>query len=200
MDPKAKTNFLEAFAPPTLLGAGKEIPKNRIEKELTMSAQLIAKDKVVELAYSLTDSEGEVLDQSDASDPFLYLHGAEQIVPGLENALAGLKVGDKKKVTVQPEEGYGEFNEDLRLTVKKAQFPSDAELEEGLEFETTLNDGTPAIFTVVEIEGDQVTVDGNHPLAGETLHFDVEVLSVRDATADELTHGHAHGPDGHHHH
>ncbi len=165
-----------------------------------MSNQVIAKDKVVELAYSLTDSEGDVLDQSDANDPFFYLHGAEQIVPGLENALTGLKVGDKKKVVVQPGEGYGEFDPSLRMTVKKAQFPADAELEEGLEFETTLNDGTPAIFTVVEIEGDQVTVDGNHPLAGETLHFDVEVMSIRDASSDELEHGHAHGADGHHHH
>jgi FKBP-type peptidyl-prolyl cis-trans isomerase SlyD len=165
-----------------------------------MSNTLIAQDKVVSLAYSLKDEEGEVLDQSDAQEPFVYLHGAEQIVPGLENALTGLKVGDKKQVTVQPDEGYGEFNPDLRLTVKKTQFPAEAELVEGLEFETTLQDGTPAIFTIVEIEGDQVTVDGNHPLAGEVLHFDVEVLSIRDATADELSHGHAHGADGHHHH
>ena len=164
-----------------------------------MSNALIAQGKVIELAYSLKDEEGEILDQSDSQDPFVYLHGADQIVPGLENALTGLKVGDKKQVTVQPGEGYGEFNPELRLTVKRAQFPADAELEEGVEFETTLQDGTPAIFTIVEIEGDQVTVDGNHPLAGEVLHFDVEVLSIREATADEVSHGHAHGPDGHHH-
>jgi FKBP-type peptidyl-prolyl cis-trans isomerase SlyD len=160
---------------------------------------MIANGKVVNLAYTLTDSEGEVLDQADANEPFAYMHGSAQIIPGLESALVGLKQGDKKKVTVEPANGYGELNPDLKLTVKRTQFPADAELETGMQFETQTPDGHSIVFTVEEIEGDTVTIDGNHPLAGETLTFDVEVLSVRDATKEELAHGHAHGGDGHHH-
>jgi len=160
---------------------------------------MIGAGKVVNLAYTLTNSEGDVLDQSDHADPFMYMHGADQIVPGLEAALVGLKAGDKKKVTVEPAEGYGEINDELKLVVKRSQFPADAEIEEGMQFETQTPDGQGVIFTVEIIEEDQVHIDGNHPLAGETLHFDVEVLSVRDVTEEEKAHGHAHGGDGHKH-
>lgn len=160
----------------------------------------IAEGKVVSMTYVLKDSEGEVLDQADRNDPFEYLHGAGNIVPGLEDELVGLKAGDKKKVTVQPADGYGELDPQLQLSVKRTQFPPEVEVEAGMEFESRLPDGSSVVFTVTEIEGDMVSVDGNHPLAGETLHFDVEILSVRDATEDEKSHGHAHGPDGHHHH
>ncbi len=155
---------------------------------------------VVDLAYQLKNSKGEVLDQSDAAEPFTYLHGAQQIVPGLESALEGLKVGDKKKVTVDPEQGYGETNPELKLVVNRTQFPPGAKMEEGMQFETHTQDGQGIIFTVEQITGEQVHIDGNHPLAGQTLHFDVEVLKVRDATEEEMSHGHAHGGDGHHHH
>ena len=161
---------------------------------------MIKNGKVVDLAYSLTNSEGEVLDQADVKDPFTYLQGGSQIVPGLESALVGLKKGDKKKVTVSPKEGYGEVNPELKLTVSRTQFPPGAELEEGMQFETQTPDGQSVVFTIEEIVDDQISINGNHPLAGQILNFDVEVLNVRDATGDELSHGHAHGPDGHHHH
>lgn len=165
-----------------------------------MANQTIANGKVVNLIYSLKNDQGEVLDRADGDAPFTYLHGGQQIVPGLENALEGLKVGDKKKVKVAPAEGYGELNPELKLTVNKSQFPSKVDLEPGMQFEAHTPDGHGVVFTVEAIEGDQVKIDGNHPLAGQTLHFDVEVLSMRDATAEEQEHGHAHGEDGHHHH
>jgi FKBP-type peptidyl-prolyl cis-trans isomerase SlyD len=161
---------------------------------------MIKNGKVVNLAYSLKNSDGDLLDRADSKEPFTYLHGASQIVPGLETALEGLKTGDKKQVTVQPEQGYGEVNQDLKLTVNRSQFPAGAEIQEGMQFETQTPDGHGLIFTVETIEGDKVTIDGNHPLAGETLHFDVEVLNVRDATEEEKQHGHAHGEHGHDHH
>jgi FKBP-type peptidyl-prolyl cis-trans isomerase SlyD len=161
---------------------------------------MIKNGKVVDLTYSLTNTEGEILDKADTEAPFTYLHGASQIVPGLESALEGLKAGDKKKVTVQPAEGYGEVNPQLKLTVKRSQFPPTAQIEEGMQFEANAGDGNGLVFTIESIEGDDVAIDGNHPLAGVTLHFDVEVMKVRDATQEELDHGHAHGPDGHGHH
>jgi FKBP-type peptidyl-prolyl cis-trans isomerase SlyD len=164
-----------------------------------MANESIAEGKVVNLIYSLKNAKGEVLDRSDTENPFTYLHGAQQIVPGLEAALLGLKVGAKKNVVVEPAEGYGEMNPDLKLTVSKGQFPSKVEIEEGMQFEAHTPDGQGVVFTVEGIEGDQVKIDGNHPLAGQTLHFDVEVLSMRDATDEEKEHGHAHGEGGHDH-
>ena len=159
----------------------------------------IQKGKVVDLSYTLKDSEGELLDQADAQDPFTYLHGADEVVPGLEKALEGLKVGDKKAVSVGPSEGYGEVDSQLRVKVKRSQFPQGAELQAGMQFETESPDGEPMIFMIEKVEGEHVHVNGNHPLAGVTLHFDVEVLSIRDATEEEMEHGHAHGPHGHDH-
>jgi FKBP-type peptidyl-prolyl cis-trans isomerase SlyD len=160
----------------------------------------IAAGKVVDLQYSLKNSKGEVLDQADAADPFSYLHGADQIVPGLETALEGLKVGDKKDVTVPPAQGYGERIEDLRLSVARTQLPADLDLQPGMAFEADAGNNGGMTFVVEAIKGDQIQLDGNHPLAGEILHFSVEVLNVRDATEEEQEHGHAHDGDGHHHH
>jgi FKBP-type peptidyl-prolyl cis-trans isomerase SlyD len=165
-----------------------------------MSKDTIADGKVVNLLYALKNDAGEILDRADNEAPFTYLHGGQQIVPGLESALTGLKVGDKKKVTVEPADGYGELNPDLKMTVGRSQFPPKVELEQGMQFEAQTPDGQGVVFTVEAIEGDKVKIDGNHPLAGQRLHFDVEVISMRDATDDEKAHGHAHGPDGHHHH
>jgi FKBP-type peptidyl-prolyl cis-trans isomerase SlyD len=159
----------------------------------------IQNGKVVDLKYRLKNTAGEVLDESNEKDPFSYLHGAQQIVPGLENALSGLKVGDKKDVTVAPKDGYGEINPTLKMSVKRAQFPKGVELEEGMSFEAAGGDGVGMVFTIEKIEGDDIHLDGNHPLAGQTLHFSVEVLNVRDATEEEVEHGHAHGPHGHGH-
>ena len=125
--------------------------------------------------------------------------GTGQIIPGLESAMEGLKVGDKRKLTVPAAQGYGEIDPTLKLAVPKSQFPPSTELEAGMRFQAEVG-GEEVLFTVERVEDDKVHIDGNHPLAGKTLHFDVEVLSVRDATAEELSHGHAHGEDGHHHH
>ena len=161
---------------------------------------MISEGKVVQLVYLLQDADGKKLDQADASSPFTYLHGSGQIVPGLETALEGMKVGEKKKVVVSPEEGYGEKNPGLRLAVNRTQFPGDMELEVGMQFEADSGNGEGIVFTIEKVEGDQVHIDGNHPMAGVTLHFSVEVLGVREATAEEAEHGHAHGPGDHHHH
>lgn len=161
---------------------------------------MIKTGKVVTLAYTLKDEDGKVLDEANAADPFMYLHGGGQIVPGLESALEGLDTGAKKDVVVSAEEGYGEYDEDLCMTVKRSQFPAEMDVQEGMQFETQSPDGQGMVFTVESMEGDEVEINGNHPLAGEALHFSVEVLGVRDATEEEKKHGHAHGPDGHGHH
>jgi FKBP-type peptidyl-prolyl cis-trans isomerase SlyD len=161
---------------------------------------MIQKDSVVGITYVLTNNAGVELDQADKNDPFYYLHGASNIVPGLEDELEGLKVGDKRKVAVAPELGYGEINPNLKIKVGRNAFPAGTEIEVGMQFAADVGAGQPMPFTVEKVEGDDIFLDGNHPLAGETLNFDVEVVSVRQATADELSHGHAHGPDGHAHH
>jgi FKBP-type peptidyl-prolyl cis-trans isomerase SlyD len=160
---------------------------------------VIGKDKVVSLHYTLTGSDGEVIDRSEESEPFDYLHGAENIVPGLERALEGRGPGDELRVAVAAEDGYGERDEEMLLVVQRERVEAAGPPEIGMRFQAD----TPAgarVFTITGIEGDEVTIDGNHPLAGETLNFDVKVVGVRDATAEELEHGHPHGPDGHHHH
>lgn len=167
------------------------------EESLAMN-EVIQDGKVVYLKYLLKDSEGEVLDEADEKDPMIYLHGAEQIVPGLEDALEGLKVGDSKQVSVDPEDGYGVHDPKLKMAVDRSQFPEDVIPEEGMQFEVETDDGEDVIFTVTGVQGDKVHVDGNHPLAGEVLHFDVKVVNIREATQEEKDHGHAH--DGHHHH
>ncbi len=158
----------------------------------------IKKGDVVQMNYVLKDESGEVIDQSPAGSPFEYLHGHGNIVLGLEKALTGLKAGDKKKVVVSPLEGYGELDPRLQLTVERKQFPPGAPLEEGMQFETPFENSV-LIFTVEAVVGDQITINGNHPLAGVSLHFDVEIVGTREASKDELTHGHVHGPGGHHH-
>jgi FKBP-type peptidyl-prolyl cis-trans isomerase SlyD len=160
---------------------------------------MIKKDSVVSLSYILKNENGEELDRSDAANPLAYMHGHGQIVPGLENVLEGLAIGDKKEVTVTPEEGYGEVQAQLRIKVSRDKFPADAKIEPGMQFSSKMEDGKEIPFTVQAIEGDEVMLDGNHPLAGKTLHFSVEVAEVRSATAEELQHGHVHGAGGHQH-
>ncbi len=161
---------------------------------------MIKKNSVVTLKYCLKNIEGEELDQSTDDEPLSYLHGTGQIVPGLENALSGLKAGDKKEVTIPPGMGYGNIVPELKIKVGRSNFPKGNKIEEGMQFMAEVPDGHQQPFTVKKVEGEDVYLDGNHPLAGQTLHFAVEVLAVRDATKDELSHGHAHGPGGAHHH
>ncbi|HEC18494.1 MAG TPA: peptidylprolyl isomerase [Gammaproteobacteria bacterium] len=158
----------------------------------------IADNKVVTLNYTLTDDEGTVIDKSDDGS-FQYLHGASNIIPGLENALSGKAEGDELKVTVSPEEGYGERDDARKETVPREMFPADTEIEPGMQFHAEGPQGQMITVTVVEVNDDTVTVDGNHPLAGVQLNFDVQVVGVRDASAEELEHGHVHGPEGHQH-
>jgi FKBP-type peptidyl-prolyl cis-trans isomerase SlyD len=158
----------------------------------------IAENKVVTLNYTLTDDAGTVLDKSDDGS-FVYLHGASNIIPGLENALTGKTSGDELKVTVAPEEGYGERDDARKESVPREMFPTDTDIEAGMQFHAEGPGGQMITVTVIEVSDDTVTVDGNHPLAGVQLNFDVKVMDVRDASAEELEHGHAHGPDGHHH-
>lgn len=159
----------------------------------------IANQKVVTLRYRLTDNDGEVIDESTDAEPLAYIHGAGGIIPGLEAALQGKKVGDSMKVTVSPGQAFGERDESLLRAVPRGAFEGVNDLQVGMQFQTDAGEGMEVV-TVINIDGDQVTIDGNHPLAGVTLNFDVTVLGVRDATGEELAHGHVHGPGGHHHH
>lgn len=155
--------------------------------------------KVVAFSYVLKNGEGVEIDRAEADDPLYYLHGGQQIVPGLEEKLKGLKKGDKQSVVVDPKDGYGDVIADLKLKVDRSQFPSDLELEVGMQFSADIGGGQQLPFRVCGVNGDSVEIDGNHPLAGESLHFDVEIQEVREATKEEVEHGHAHGPGGHHH-
>lgn len=158
----------------------------------------IADRRVASFNYTLTNDAGEVLDSSEGREPLSYLHGKGNIVPGLEKVMAGKKVGDKFKVEVKPEEGYGVHNPALVQVVPRDAFRGVDKLEPGMQFRAESDHG-PMMVVVTQVTGDQVTVDGNHPLAGATLHFDIEVTEVRDASVEEVLHGHVHGAGGHHH-
>jgi FKBP-type peptidyl-prolyl cis-trans isomerase SlyD len=153
---------------------------------------LIGDNLVVSMHYTLTDNEGNVLDSSEGAEPLTYLHGAGNIIPGLEKALVGKVEGDTQQVTVQPAEGYGEVMSELMQTVDKAAFQGVESVEVGMSFEAQTSDGSVQHIVVSKVDGDQVTVDANHPLAGVVLNFDVEIVSVREATEEEISHGHVH--------
>jgi FKBP-type peptidyl-prolyl cis-trans isomerase SlyD len=161
----------------------------------------IAKDKVVMMDYTLKDGDGQVIDTSEGSDPLAYLHGAENIIPGLERELEGKSVGDNIQTVVQPADGYGERNNELQQAVARENFEEVPDLEVGMQFRVPADDEEEnfVVVTVVGFDEETVTVDGNHPLAGVTLHFDVTIREIREATAEELAHGHVHGPGGHEH-
>lgn len=157
----------------------------------------IAKNTVVTFDYTLTNDAGEVLDTSEGNAPLDYLHGADNIVPGLEKELEGKGVGDQLQVSVSPEEGYGARDEELIQAVPREMFQGVDELEVGMQFQAESSHGVHVV-RIASIEGDEITVDANHPLAGETLHFDVTVRGVREATDEEIEHGHVHA-EGHCH-
>jgi FKBP-type peptidyl-prolyl cis-trans isomerase SlyD len=156
----------------------------------------IGAKKAVTFHYSLRDDEGNVLDSSEGKAPMTYLHGAGNLVPGLEKALEGKQAGDDVKATVPPAEGYGVRNESNVRNVPRRRLP-DGKLKVGLTLQLQTDQG-PILATVLAINGDYVKLDANHPLADKTLHFEVKIVEVRDATDEELKHGHVHGP-GHHH-
>lgn len=154
--------------------------------------------RVIGFHYTLRDEDGQVLDSSSGGDPLFFLEGREQIIPGLERQLVGLAPGDKRSIPVKAADAYGEPNPELVVQVKRSQFPADATLEIGDQFTVDAAESAP-VFTIVDLDAENVTVDGNHPMAGKDLFFDVEIIAMREATAQELSHGHAHGPDGHEH-
>ncbi len=147
---------------------------------------------VVSIHYTLTNKAGEQLDSSIGSEPLTYLHGAGNIIPGLEKALADKTVGDKLTVIIEPEDAYGERNEEHIQTVPKEMFEGIDNIEVGMQFQADSSNG-PAIVTITAVDGDQISIDGNHPLAGEQLTFDVEIADIRPATETEMEHGHIHG-------
>lgn len=159
----------------------------------------IADNSVVSIDYTLRNDEGVVLDSSEGAQPLVYLHGAANIIPGLERALAGKLAGDSLEVSVEPEEAYGEYLAELVATLGRSMFEGVDDLQVGMQFHASAPDGGMQIVTIRDIDGDDVTVDGNHPLAGQRLHFQVKVINVRPASEEEIDHGHVHGEGGHHH-
>ena len=158
----------------------------------------ITADRVVTIHYTLKDDSGTVLDSSAGSDPLAYIQGHGNLISGLEKALEGKTGGDRLAVAIAPADGYGIRNEALIQRVPRRTLQGAGEIRKGMQFQARTDDGM-RMFTVTGIVGDMVTLDGNHPLADKTLHFDVEIVEVREASAEELEHGHVHGPGGHHH-
>ncbi len=157
----------------------------------------IGKEKVVSIHYTLRNNSGTVLDSSEGQSPLLYIQGVGNLIPGMEEGLEGKVKGDKVEIKVSPEKGYGVRDDKMIQKVPRSSFGGQ-EVKKGMQFQAGTNHGQQVV-TVTEIGLDSITVDGNHPLAGVELNFSVEVLEVRDATNEELAHGHVHGPGGHHH-
>jgi FKBP-type peptidyl-prolyl cis-trans isomerase SlyD len=159
----------------------------------------ISANKVVSIDYTLTNEQGQVLDTSSGREPLAYLQGHHNIISGLESALEGKSAGDSVKVTIAPAEAYGERDDSLSQAVPRKMFEDADNVTVGMQFQTMSEHGGTQVVTVTGVDAEHVTVDANHPLAGETLIFDVTIVDVRDANQEELDHGHVHGPGGHHH-
>jgi FKBP-type peptidyl-prolyl cis-trans isomerase SlyD len=164
-----------------------------------MSDTVIGHGKVATFHYTLRDDSGAILDASVERGPMAYLHGSGNIVAGLEEAMEGRGAGARFDVVVPPEKGYGAFDAEGTQQVHRSQFPSGFDPEVGQPIQAQSPDGQRMVFWVVGKKGAYVTLTSNHPLAGKNLHFAVEVVAVRDASPEEVAHGHVHGPGGHHH-
>lgn len=154
----------------------------------------ISQDKVAVITYTLTDTEGTVIDKATEADPFSLIQGTGNIISGLETALEGKKTGDKITTTIAPNDAYGERDDSLTEVLSKEMFSGVDTIETGMQFHAQTEQGL-SVVTVTSVSEKEVTIDANHPLAGVTLNFDVDVIEVRDATEDELEHGHVHGAD-----
>jgi FKBP-type peptidyl-prolyl cis-trans isomerase SlyD len=159
----------------------------------------IEKGRVVRMHYTLKDASGTTIESSGGREPLTYLHGFGHLIPGLEKRLDGSEAGLSMSVTVSPQEAYGEKDPNAVIRAAREDFPEGLTLEPGVEVQADTPDG-PLSFTVIAIEGDEAVLDANHPLAGKTLIFEVDVLDVREATAEEIAHGHVHGAGGAHGH
>jgi FKBP-type peptidyl-prolyl cis-trans isomerase SlyD len=171
----------------------KVLKKNRTCANNIFNMQ-ISKHKVASIHYTLTDNDGKILDTSSGREPLTYIQGIGNLIPGMEEGLDGKSEGDKVKIKVSPEKGYGVKDDSLQQKVPRASFGTQ-EIKVGMQFQT--NQG--GVVTVTSVGLAEVTVDANHPLAGVELNFDVEVMAIRSATEEEIAHGHVHGPGGHHH-
>jgi FKBP-type peptidyl-prolyl cis-trans isomerase SlyD len=160
----------------------------------------IEKNKVVGIHYTLKDNEGNVIDTSEGREPLNYLHGRGNLIPGLEDELKGKALNDNIKVSIEPEKAYGQYEKDMVFEVGRSSFSDPDKIEVGMQVQGQIAEGeSPRLLTVIEIKDDKVILDANHPLAGQTLNFDVQVVELRDATKEEIDHGHVHGPEGHQH-
>ncbi len=156
-------------------------------------------NKVVSISYTLKDDEGNLIDEATRDKPFAFLSGQNQILPKLEEQIGHMLIGSKKNVSISAEDGYGIYDEKSIREVKRADFPEKVELKEGMQFVADTGEGKHMPFVIKSVKENQVVIDFNHPLAGVNLSFDIELLNVRDATDEELIHGHVHGPGGYHH-
>ena len=167
-----------------------------------MSDLIVAKNMVASVHYTGTmPDSGEVFDSSEGRDPLTFIVGHGQMIPGFEEEIQGAKIGDKRTFTLTPDKAYGERQEEAMMKIPRNEFSAleeEAKLEVGMTLVAQMQHG-PAPFTVTELTDDEVTADFNHKLAGESLTFAVEIIELRDADAEELSHGHVHGPNGHHH-
>ncbi|HEY6641466.1 peptidylprolyl isomerase [Povalibacter sp.] len=158
----------------------------------------VTQNAVVSIHYTLTNDKGETLDSSAGGEPLTYLHGNGNLIPGLESQLEGKQAGDKLQAKVAAVDAYGEHDKSLIQKVPRRSFRGVADVNVGMQFQVQSNTG-PRMVTVTQVQGDMVTIDGNHALAGQDLTFDVEITEVREASEEEIAHGHVHGPGGHHH-
>ncbi len=154
--------------------------------------RLVADNLVVSIHYTLTDSAGEVIDTSRGGKPLSYLHGAGNIIPGLENALTGKSIGDSTNVRVEPETGYGMRIPELVKVVPRSMFEGVDDIQPGMQFQAESPNGGAQLITVLDVDGNSITIDTNHPLAGKTLNFEVSIEDVREASSTEVSHGHVH--------
>ena len=157
-------------------------------------------NKVVTFNYTLKDKDGNLLDSTDNDEPYSFITGSLQVLPGLEEALGSMIIGSKKNIKLAASDAYGEYDEYAIQKINRSLFPEEAELEIGITYFGHSPEGKNLQFVITKIENDDVTVNFNHPFAGKDLEFDVELLDVRDATPEEISHGHVHGPNGNHHH
>jgi len=159
----------------------------------------VEQNKVVMMHYKLADKDGNVIDQSEGRPPLAYIHGIGALVPGLETELEGKVKGDKFSTVVSPEDAYGTRDEELVRVVPKSGFQGDEEMQLGMQVQIDTGEKGLAIATLVKIDGDDITLDLNHPLSDMELHFDIDIVDIREATDEEIAHGHVHGEGGHQH-
>ena len=159
----------------------------------------IQPNQVVTIHFQVKDTEGNVVDATTEDQPYAFISGRGQILPRLEEAISEMLIGSKKTIELEADDAYGQYQQEAVQTVKRGDFPPDTELEVGMGFVANMGDGKQLPFVISQIEGDDITIDFNHPLAGKKLIFEVELVDVRDATPEELAHGHAHGVGGHTH-